>query len=180
MITIRTMTEVEAPMERCFKLALSIDLQRRATGQKPIDGVTSGLIGPGDTVTWRARHFGWNFRHQSLIEVWRPYSYFRDVMIDGAFKAYEHEHHFAAMNDGTRIRDEVKFTLPFGRLGSLAEQLLLRSTVLKLVRQRNALLKRVAESDYWHDFLDGQPELDTRVYQARSAVPAVRTRVYAE
>src|ERR1700727_3043201 len=112
MITIRTMTEVEAPMERCFKLALSIDLQMEATGQKAIDGVTDGLIGPGETVTWQIRHFGLRFRHQSLVEVWRPYSYFRDVMISGSFKAYEHEHHFAAMNDGTRIRDEVKFTLP--------------------------------------------------------------------
>lgn len=180
MITIRTMTEVKAPMDRCFKLALSIDLQSQATGQKPIDGVTSGLIGPGDTVTWQARHFGWNFRHQSLIEVWRPYSYFRDVMIDGAFTAYEHEHHFAAMNDGTRVRDEVRFTVPLAFLGSLFEQLLVRRAVLKLVRQRNALIKRMAESDLWHDLLDGQPELDTRVYQARSAVSTVQSRVYAD
>jgi ligand-binding SRPBCC domain-containing protein len=120
------------------------------------------------------------FHHQSLVEVWRPYSYFRDVMIDGVFKAYEHEHHFAAMNDGTRIRDEVRFTVPLTLMGSLTEQLLVRRKVLKLIRQRNALIKRAAESDLWHDYLDDQPELDTRVYQARSALPSVRQRVYAD
>jgi ligand-binding SRPBCC domain-containing protein len=180
MITIKTKTQVDAPMDRCFKLALSIDLQKQATGLKAVDGVTSGLIGPGDTVTWGSRPFGWSFRHQSLIEVWRPYSYFREVMTAGAFMAYEHEHHFAVMNDGTHIRDEVRLTVSRTFLGSLEEQFIVRRRILRLIRQRNACIKYVAESDLWHDYLDGQPELDTRVYQARSAVPAARNRVYAD
>src|SRR5258707_350151 len=103
MVTIRSTTQIYAPIERCFRLSMSVEIQAAATGQKAIAGVTAGLLGPGDTVTWR----GPGGKHQSLIEVWRPYSYFREIMLAGPFKAYEHEHHFATRNDGTRIRDEI-------------------------------------------------------------------------
>ena len=169
MVSLKSMTLVHAPLERCFRLSVSIDLTMAATAQKAIAGVTKGLIGPGETVTWQGRHFGWKFTHESLIEVWRPFSYFRDVMVSGAFKAYEHDHHFAVMDDGTRIRDEVRFIAPMGFAGRVAETMLLKKRIGAMIRARNALIKRVAESDEWHDYLDGQPELDQRVYQALSA-----------
>lgn len=165
------MTLIKAPVERCFKLSVSIDLHLMAaakTGEEAVGGVTSGLIGGGDTVKWRGRHFGWRFKHESLISVWRPYSFFRDVMIDGAFKMFEHDHHFAAMNDGTRLRDELRFAAP-GVLGGLAESMLLRRHMTRFLQRRNAYIKRVAESDEWRRYLDGQPELDMRAYQAEIA-----------
>ena len=176
---IRTMTLVQAPMERCFKLAVSIDLQMAATHEKAVAGVTSGLIGPGETVTWRGSSFIGIRTYQSLIEVWRPYSYFRDIMISGPFNAFEHEHYFAPMNDGTRIRDEVRFTASRGLLGPLTEPLLERK-VAAYLQKRNALIKQVAESDEWHQYLDGQPELDMRVYQAASAIPSKNLLAYAD
>jgi ligand-binding SRPBCC domain-containing protein len=180
MITIRSTTIVQAPVERCFKLAVSIDLQMAASGHKAIAGVTSGLIGPGDTVTWEGRSFGRKVTHQSLIEVWRPYNYFRDIMIDGSLASYEHDHHFAPLNDGTRIRDEVHFTTPKGMWGRLAERFFLRNEIATMLRQRNTLIKKAAESEQWHEFLDGQSELDMRVFQAASAAPQQPSyRVYA-
>jgi ligand-binding SRPBCC domain-containing protein len=164
-------TQVNAPVELCFKLAVSIDLQKAATGLKAIDGITSGLIGPGETVTWQGRGSIGKFTHKNLIEVWRPYNYFRVIMVDGPFAAYEHEHHFAPMNDGTRVRSEIRFATAKGLLGRISEKLFLRKRMEKLLKQQNALLKSVAESDQWHEYLDGQSELDTRVYQAASALP---------
>ena len=61
MPTIELATFVAAPIERVFDLARSIDLHTNSTsstGERAIVGVTSGLIGPGQEVTWRARHFG--------------------------------------------------------------------------------------------------------------------------
>ena len=131
------------------------------------------------TVTWRGSSFIGTRTYQNLVEVWRPYSYFRDIMISGPFNAYEHEHHFAPMNDGTRIRDEVRFTASRGLLGPLTESLLERKVVAYL-QKRNALIKQVAESDEWHQYLDGQPELDMRVYQAASAIPSKNLLAYAD
>ncbi len=153
---IRLTTLIAAPVERCFKLSTSIDLHlasAAATDEAAIDGVTSGLIHEGETVTWRGRHFGWMFTHQSLIEVFRPSSYFRDVMIRGAFRSFEHDHYFAPMNDGTRVRDELRFAARPGPLGRLVEKLFLRRRLIKLLRRRNALLKKVAESDEWRRYI---------------------------
>ena len=106
MVKIRSMTLVQAPMERCFRLALSVDLHRAATQDVPFAGRTSGLLGPGKTVGWKHSRLGWKLKRESLVDLWRPFTFFHEVMVTGTFGFYEHEHHFAPMNDGTRIRDE--------------------------------------------------------------------------
>jgi ligand-binding SRPBCC domain-containing protein len=157
MKTIRLTTLIAAPVDRCFKLSTSVDLHMAAAkraGEVAIDGVTSGLMREGERVTWRGRHFGLKLTHESLLEISRPYSYFRDVMVRGAFAMFEHEHYFAPMNDGTRMRDELRFAAPLGPLGWLAERMFLKRHLTKFLRRRNAVLKEVAESDQWRRYLD--------------------------
>jgi ligand-binding SRPBCC domain-containing protein len=154
---IRLSTWMNAPMERCFKLATSIDLHLASTAQtqeKAIGGVTSGLIGEGESVQWQGRHFGRLLTHTSKIDGWRPYSYFRDVMVNGWFLRFEHEHHFALMDDGTRMRDEIRFAAPYGMLGRTAEKTVLRRHLIEIMKQRNAVIKRVAESEQWRKYLE--------------------------
>ena len=54
-------TRIRAPRERVFDLARSIDAHQSSTSgtsERAVAGVTSGLIGLGEEVTWRARHLG--------------------------------------------------------------------------------------------------------------------------
>jgi ligand-binding SRPBCC domain-containing protein len=120
----------------------------------------TGCPGVGDTVTLSGRHFGLRFSHTSMMDACRPPMYFRDVMVAGVFEHFEHEHHFAVMNDGTRIRDEVRFSAALGPLGRVAEKMLLRGHLIRLLQQRNAVLKRVAESGEWHRYLDETTEVE--------------------
>ncbi len=162
MQTIRLSTWINAPVERCFKLALSVDLHvasGRSTGERAIAGVTTGLLGAGETVEFQARHFGREVYHTIRVDAWRPYAYFRDAMIAGEFERFEHDHHFAAMDDGTRMRDEIRFSAPFGFAGRVAEKLFLRRYLTLFVAERNAMIKRVAESQEWRKYLDGRPEV---------------------
>jgi ligand-binding SRPBCC domain-containing protein len=162
METIRLMTWIDAPLERCFRLASNVDLHVASiasTGEKAINGVTTGLIVDGETVTWQGRHFGRNLRHTSRIDRWRPYSYFRDVMVEGEFVRFEHEHFFATMDDGTRMRDEIRFCTPYGPIGRLATKMFVRRRLVMFLMRRNAMIKRVAESEEWHTYLDGSPEM---------------------
>jgi len=72
---IRLATWIDAPVERCFLLSLSIDLHvasARGTQEKAIGGVTTGLIGEKETVTFQGRHFGIRLNHTSRIEALRP------------------------------------------------------------------------------------------------------------
>jgi ligand-binding SRPBCC domain-containing protein len=159
METIRLESWIDAPVERCFLLSLSIDLHlasASASEEEAVEGVTTGLISEGQTVTFRGRHLGLKLRHKSRIEVVRPYSYFRDVMVKGVFSHFEHEHHFAAMDDGTRLRDEIRFTAPWGPIGRLATKFFIKRHLTAFLVDRNAGFKRVAESKDWHRYLDGQ------------------------
>ncbi|HMH14311.1 MAG TPA: SRPBCC family protein [Edaphobacter sp.] len=162
MVTIKLNTWVNAPVERCFRLASSVEFHLasdRSIKEIAASGVTSGLLREGDTVKWSARHFMVRLTHTSWVEVSRPFSHLREVMTAGIFARYEHEHYFAAMDDGTRVRDELKFSARFGPLGRLMEALLMRRYMTKLLKRRNAALKRAAESNEWRMYLEGQPEI---------------------
>ena len=52
------------------------------------------------------------------------------------------------------MRDVMQFAAPLGVLGLIAERMVLRAYMLGFLRQRNAVIKRVAESDKWVQFLE--------------------------
>jgi hypothetical protein len=101
--------------------------------------------------------------HTSRIDQMRPYCYFRDVMIAGPFRHFVHEHHFAAMDDGTRIRDEVRFASRWGPLGKI----LTRRRLKAFLMERGAVIKRVAESDEWRRYLDTEMDDATTAASAK-------------
>ena len=63
------------------------------------------------------------------------------------------------MNDGARMRDELRFTPPAGVLGHLLESRI-KHHLAEFLKARNARIKQVAESEEWHRYLDTQPSLD--------------------
>ena len=158
MQTIILETEIAAPPERCFLLSLSIDLHMAGSGERAIAGVTHGLIGLGETVTWRGRHFGISIMHQSRITHYDQPQYFQDAMVRGAFSSFVHDHFFEERRDGcTLMRDELCFAAPFGLAGWLAEALVLRRYLERFLRQRNSLIRKTAEAPdmAWQRYLNG-------------------------
>ena len=97
MALIRLETYINAPIERCFDLSLNVDLHRHSVAQtheRPVAGVTSGMMKLGDTVTWEAVHFGIKQHLTSQITAYeRPYR-FTDEMLKGAFHDITHLHEF--------------------------------------------------------------------------------------
>ena len=78
---IRLETVIAAPAGECFYPSLSVDAHAasmRRSGKRTIGGVTSGIMKPGDTVTWRARQFGIVFRMTSAITEYQYPSRFVD------------------------------------------------------------------------------------------------------
>jgi ligand-binding SRPBCC domain-containing protein len=96
--------------------------------------------------------------YQSRVDVIRPYTYFREVMTArGIFLYYEHDHYFARMDDGTRVRNEIRFATKLGTLGRPLELTLLRTCLMQMLARRNARLKRIAESNEWQNYLEVKP-----------------------
>ena len=156
MQTIQLETRIAAPASRCFFLALSIDLHVQSTAgtrERAVAGVTTGLIGNGESVTWQGRHFGLMLRHTSKITQYEPPTFFQDVMTAGMFKTFEHDHRFQEQADETVMRDELRFSAPLGVLGFIAERLVLRDYLIRFLLERNKFVKQVAESEVWRDYL---------------------------
>ncbi|MEO8027459.1 MAG: cell division protein, partial [Bryobacteraceae bacterium] len=99
MIRFEEITVISAPIARCFDLARSVEVHLAGNihcGESAIAaaGVTSGLIGLSEQVTWHAKHFGVWHNLTSEIVALQPPEYFRDRMVRGPFKSMVHDHYF--------------------------------------------------------------------------------------
>lgn len=152
MTTIRLTTWVNAPVERCFLLATSIDFSSLLSNEVLTRPAGPDSLKLGDSLGWR---MGWNKQlYTSRIDAIRPYSYFRETMVSRIFQNYEHDHHFAQMDDGTRVRNEIRFRTRLGPVGRLVELTMLRASLAKMLATRNAELKRLAESNEWQKYVE--------------------------
>lgn len=147
MPTFRVDTIVGAPVEVCFDLSRSIDLHLESmisSKERAVAGVTSGLIGAGEEVSWEARHFGILWRMTSRITEFEPPHRFVDEMVRGPFAAFRHEHRFEEGPAGggtTRMTDVVTFRMPLGLVADRPTGLYLR----RLMRLRNTAIRATAE-----------------------------------
>ena len=150
---------VNAPIEICFDLSRSIDLHRistEKTKEEAIAGITTGLIGLQETVTWRARHLGVVQTLSTRITAFERPRFFVDEMVHGAFKSFRHEHHFQQAPTGTLVKDIFDYRSPLGVLGKLADRLFLKRYMQDLLMERNRVIKEYAESDKWKLILPQQ------------------------
>jgi len=159
MVRLEEITEIHAPIERCFDLARSIEVHLLGNvhfGENAlaVGGVSSGLIDMGQTVVWRARHF-WVWQTlTSKMTAFDPPVFFEDTMVRGAFKSMRHEHFFRTIpGGGTEMKDVLYFSAPLPLLGRIAEVLVLRGYMQNLLHERNLVLKQVAESGEWRKYL---------------------------
>lgn len=148
MFRLELITRIKAPQQVCFDLARSIDAHLSSlqhTKEKAIAGRTNGLIEKGETVTWKARHFGCNWRMTVAITEMRVPEYFCDEMLTGPFKKMKHEHFFTSTNEETRMKDIFECAAPFGIIGRAAEVIFLKKYMLRLLQKRNEQLVKLAE-----------------------------------
>jgi hypothetical protein len=152
-------TFITAPIDRVFDLSRSVEVhllanvhdneQALATG-----GVTTGLAGLGQQVTWRAKHFGfWHNLTSEVTAVESP-TYFQVTMVKGIFRSMQADHWLRLLPSGvTELRDIFAIAAPLPILGPIAEALFLRRYMMTLNRERNAVIKQLAESDGWRRYL---------------------------
>lgn len=147
---------VNAPIERCFLLSTSLELVKRSMKMRLVESEStrsSGLIVGGDRLMWRGWAFGLPQLHESVITQYERPDYFQDAMERGRFSRFQHDHFFAEVGGRTLVNDKVRFSLPLGLATRPLAHILVMPYISRLLRQRLALLKRVAESDEWKQYL---------------------------
>ena len=150
MDVIRSTTQVCAPIDRCFDLSLSIDLELEAARDfkiRAVGGVTAGVIGLGQRVRWETKQFGIRVIHESEITRFERPNYFQDRMVRGVFRSFEHDHFFHRIDhEVTEVRDVVRFRMPFRLLGPISERLIVGPRLKRLITERNRAIKQHAEA----------------------------------
>lgn len=161
MVHLQQILTIHAPIQRVFDLSRSVEVHLAGNthfGESAValGGVTTGLIGADQQVTWQARHFFVRQKLTSQITAFEPPTYFQDTMLSGAFQTMQHDHYFRALTpEQTEMRDEFRFSAPLGILGKIAEIAVLRRYMQNLLEERNRVIQEIAESDAWRQYLPG-------------------------
>ena len=149
MPVITLITHIQAPIEVCFDLARNVEIHLRSTAkthERVVGGVMTGLIGLNDEVTWEATHFGLRQLLTSRITVFNRPTHFRDSMVQGAFKRFDHDHVFERDQGITTMKDVFDYTSPFGFMGRIVDVLVLERYMERLLRSRAEVIRAAAEA----------------------------------
>jgi len=147
--------EVHAPIERCFALSTHLAVVEMTLAMRPVRGRLTGAVSGGDRVRWRGWKWGLPHVHESLIEAFNPPELFRDRMTTGRFASFEHDHELKRQLDGSvLLRDEVRFSMRWGAAGLMVGRSIVLPHIRKLMRERFALIKRLAESEEWRGYVE--------------------------
>jgi len=156
MAVIHIQTSIAAPKERVFDLSRSIDAHQdtaKHTGERAVAGVTTGLLGPEQEVTWEAKHFGVRRRLKVKMSKFDRPNHFQDIMLEGVFRNMQHDHIFEDTKEGTLMIDRFEFSSPLGFLGRMVDVLFLENYMRRFILKRNAILKHTAESSDWKKYI---------------------------
>ena len=97
----------------------------------------------GATVQYRLRLHGVPVNWLTSIQAWEPPHRFVDVQLRGPYAMWHHTHSFEAAPGGTtRMRDTVRYALPFGAAGELAHRAFVRRDVERIFAFRHEELAR--------------------------------------
>ncbi|MEP2935820.1 MAG: SRPBCC family protein [Gilvibacter sp.] len=148
MTQIELKTVITGLVEDVFETSRSIDFHVQSaakTQEKAIAGVTSGPIGLGQSVTWRGKHFGLFLTHTSKIVEMVKNQSFTDVMTQGHFTYFVHQHRFRQEGIKVIMYDKLQYKVPYGFLGRVIDSLFIKPHLSNFITERNNHIKSYIE-----------------------------------
>lgn len=137
---------VEVPIEEAFAFyGDARNLERitppwlgfQVTTPEPIE------MGAGTLIEYRLRLHRVPVRWRTRIEAWEPPHRFVDAQLRGPYSLWEHTHTFEQDGPGaTIIADTVRYSIPLGPLGELANRLLVKRDLRRIFDYRRDAVAR--------------------------------------
>lgn len=144
--TLQRRQRVELPIEEAFDFygdARNLELITppwlgfEVTTPAPIE------MGVGTLIEYRLRLHRVPVRWRTRIEAWEPPRRLVDAQIRGPYSLWEHTHSFEEDGPGaTIIEDRVRYAIPFGPLGEMANRLLVRRDLRRIFDYRRDAVAR--------------------------------------
>jgi ligand-binding SRPBCC domain-containing protein len=154
---IKLTTFIAAPVERVFDLSRSVSLVKQAllandiiiTGEK-----TTGLLREGESVTLESKLFFkkrvWKLQITKIV---KPEMYIEE-QAEGFLKSFTHIRYFKPCENGSFLIDQVSYDLKQGIAGEVADKMVFRNYLSRVIEIKNASIKQAAESNRWKQYID--------------------------
>lgn len=97
-----------------------------------VQGGRGAAITAGTKIEYRLAWHGIPLRWTTEIVRWDPPHAFEDFQVSGPYRLWHHTHRFEAERGGTRLIDDVRYALPFGRLGRAVHAVVVRRDVERI------------------------------------------------
>lgn len=141
-------SRIRTTPERLFDLSLDMGdhaLSLVHTGETAVTSTGGPVLGLGDEVTFRARHFGVPFRMTARVVALERPGRIVDEQVRGPFCSLRHEHMFVAEGEETVLTDRLTIRAPLGSLGSVVARYVLVPHLRRVLEVRAAHLRAVLE-----------------------------------
>jgi ligand-binding SRPBCC domain-containing protein len=137
---------VALPVEQAFAFyGDARNLERITPPWLEFEVITPGEIemGPGTLLDYRLKLHRVPVRWQTRIETWEPPVRFTDTQVRGPYSLWDHTHTFEEDGPGaTVIHDRIRYSIPFGPVGELADRLLVRRDLRQIFDYRRDAIER--------------------------------------
>jgi len=84
-----------------------------------IKSLSTETMGNGTTILYQLRLKGIPVTWKSLISDYEDKKQFKDEQLVGPYQVWEHTHKFEALSDGVLIIDDIVYSLPLGKAGTM-------------------------------------------------------------
>lgn len=101
-----------------------------------IKKMSTEKIQEGSLIDYKLKIKGVPASWRTLISSWRPPFQFVDEQLKGPYALWHHTHSFEEAQKGTLMLDQVIYKVPFGVIGNIVREVLIRSDVEKIFKHR--------------------------------------------
>ena len=101
----------------------------------------------GQIIDYNIKIKGFPLRWRSLISSYDPPYRFIDEQIRGPYSKWHHTHTFTKENGGTKIDDQIEYSLPFGLLGRITHSIWIKKDLEKIFEYRSKTIEKVFRKD---------------------------------
>jgi ligand-binding SRPBCC domain-containing protein len=95
----------------------------------------------GTLIDYKLRLFSIPIRWRTRIDAYEAPRRFTDIQVMGPYRYWHHEHAFFDVPGGTLVVDRVNYELPFGGLGTVAHEWVIRRTLERIFDYRHECLE---------------------------------------
>ncbi len=143
---LRTEITVKAPLEKVWSFFSEPKNLQRITpdymGFRIVKCPDVETIFDGMIIEYVVRPiFNLPLKWVSEIKEVHPMVSFTDVQLKGPYALWHHFHSFEKMNSYTKMRDMVKYAMPLGILGNIAQRLFVKKQLEEIFRYREATVR---------------------------------------